>query len=323
MRDFELNDCHNEAFDIANYIENFCELDDIVVVGFINRFPYIKISSERPFEVYKGKYKDIDIAEIINNNIPVDERAAHYCKRLEEELLKHFEEQSKNLIDELLDSLKRMMQDDRLSPFDIDKVGRIIDAFKERDFTSLILGRYYYQRRTIVLYKQNIIDTAIDNDVYSNMKRVLTHEMFHAIHHYLFDGAKQVRSKFGKKDYGSVVKEGLARLVEYNYCKDELSTKIGTKYCAELEESWDSHFFEVYPYSAAKYLEEYTSSHLVKASLIHRLLADSKPDFINAYHDIVYLYKLSEGFDKTLENDKNKSFKGYYRHYISDDKKDT
>lgn len=321
MKDFELNDCNYEAVDIVNYIGNYCELDDITIDGFMNRFPHIEISNEKPFKVYKGKYKDEDIVEIIKENIPEDERAAHYCKRLEEELSKRFEEQSKNLIDELLDSLKRMMKDERLSPFDIDKVRRIIDAFKERDFVSLILGRYYHQKRMVVLYKQNIIDTAIDNDIYSNMKRVLAHEMFHAIHHYLFDGAKQVRSKFGKNGHGSIVKEGLARLIEYNYCKDTLNTKLAAKYCSELEESWNNHFFEAYPYSAAKYLEEYTSSHLEKASLIHRLLADSKPDFIDAYHDIIYLYKLSEGFDKVLESDKYKSYKGYYRHYISADKK--
>lgn len=318
MKNFDSDDCNRELDSIVDYIASYCDFDYSTIDSFRNRLPYIDISDDRPFDFYKGKYRDKDIVKIIERNIPVDERAANYCKRLAEELLKPTKEQCKNLIDELIDALKRMLKDERFSPFDVDKVKRIIDAFKERDFVSLILGRYYHQRRMIVLYRQNIIDTAKNNDVYNNMLRVLTHEMFHAIHHFVFDGAKQFLSKFGKKGYGSVVKEGLARLVEYNYCKDELNGE----YCQELEDSWNNHFFEVYPYSAAKYLEEYTSNRIDKAALIHRLLTDSKPDFINAYHDIVYLYKLSEGFDKTLENDKYRSFRGHYSHFISQNKKE-
>lgn len=321
MNNFKLIDCINETTGIVEYIAKFCEFDDITIDHFKGRFPNIVISNEKPFETYKGRYNDIDIIKIIEENIPEDKKAANHSKKLKEELFKPIEKQNEKLIYELLDTLKKLLKDGQFQPFDVDKVKRIIDVFKERYVISIVLGRYYHQRRTIVLYKQNIIDTAINKDIYSNMKRVLTHEMFHAIHHFLFDGAKQVRSKFGKNGYGSIVKEGLARLIEYNYCKDTLNTKLATKYCDELEKSWNNNFFEVYPYSAAKYLEEYSSLRNEKVALIHRLITDSKPDFINAYQDIVYLYKLNEGFDKILDNDKSISYRGYYKHYISLDKK--
>lgn len=303
---FKETDCEIEIPNIQKYIFDIC--NDYRGITYFPK--HIIISDEERFRYYAGKYTDVDVVNIIDQTDVFDARANDGLKAIKRELSNSPKERNYGTIQEWIEALKRMLDNEELSPFDKDKIKRVIDAFENREFTDVILGEYRPTSRTIVLYRKPIIDTAKNGDVISNMKRVLVHEMFHAYHHLVFDGGKPMFTSFKKGGYGDVAKESLARFVEYNYCKDELNGY----YCRELEYSWNTRFFENYPYSGAKYLEKTTSTRREQQALIQRLLADGRPDLIGAYHDIVYLYKQTSGFDSILANDirnignSNKSF---------------
>ena len=303
MFDFDLNDCKRETIEIVNYIKEFCGDDRN---PFFENKPKIKLSDEIKTKTYKGKYKDSQVIDIIDNIVIKNKQAKDYIEKIKKELLLPVSERHSWFYREIICNLKRMingeMECEKLSPFDKEKIKRIIDAYENRDHTDIILGEYNHKSRTIILYRQAIINNTLKNsDVIENMKRVLIHEMFHAYHHYYLDGLKTKGTVFARSGYGrSVARESLARFVEYAYCKDVL----GEKYCNEIEDSWDERFFEYYPYSGAKYLtyglkcEDLKREEVKRFNrlLINKLLSDGKQDLIDTYHDIVYLYKYKEFF---------------------------
>jgi len=133
-------------------------------------------------------------------------------------------------IKDLLDKLKKILKPIRVAP-----INNLLGVFYPRDYR-------------IELSKPNIeswISTGIDFN--EKLLDVYSHELFHAFHF------KYVTSLSYWVSIDKIVKESLARYIEFRYCMKYIGTP--EVICNHMQ-SWNNNDMYDFPYSGAKYLNK-------------------------------------------------------------------
>ncbi len=140
-----------------------------------------------------------------------------------------------------------------LFPYDGSEIlERIREIASAVQFPQWVLGKYFPDRREIVLYTNNILCTREKKTVEQAFEEVFAHELFHAYHYfYLHNQNNEVKDAdiLSRTDQTrKVVLESLAAYYENAYCEEY---NIPT----DLWNVWCDNRPAIYPYAGAKYIQ--------------------------------------------------------------------
>ena len=196
-----------------------------------------------------GMLRNIDLQDHNGDNSPIIsnkilEEIKNILKKIED-----LENQLKDIptnIKDLIEKIKRMLQ-----PISVKPMGDVLGVFYPRDFK-------------IELSRNNINDWISQSiDFEKKLLNVYSHELFHAFH-FLY-----VTSISYWRKIQSIVKESLARYIEFRYCMKFIG--VPEIICDHME-SWNSNDMFDFPYSGAKYLNrvENLCESIFKSSLLNK-----------------------------------------------------
>ena len=164
-------------------------------------------------------------------------------------------------------------------PYDVIRA-ELDELFGKVYFKARILGEYYHQSKTIVLYAKSIECTDIyGRNETQNFELTFIHELFHAYHYRNNDS-----EIISRHDYTStVVKESLAAAFEWGYCvKNTISGDL------DLRRVWQKHSVLAYPYSGAQALTD-QHKRVLKATEFCDIFKESPSDMDKALRDLLPL----------------------------------
>ena len=176
------------------------------------------------------------------------------------------------------------------------KTGALCRDLNRAPVSSILLGSYYWQKNSIVLYVKSIYDAAKKNNFSTDhlLLSVLSHEVFHMLHYSLM----WIMRKNIPEDYEwTVVAESFASYEEYVFAKETFADK---ELCRYLKDSWNLSDLSHWPYAGAGMINRVMhgpgSPADVFDELDGRTIIDSLYDHKGIYEKINALKMVEEAF---------------------------
>ena len=265
--------------------------------NFSNADISIKFSNEEKTKIY-GTMSLNEVKAEIERKWKLNERAKKILERIKDVDTYYNEEIASPLAEEIHCA-------NREYPYDVIRA-ELDELFGKVYFKARILGEYYHQSKTIVLYAKSIECTGIPGrNVVQSFEVTFIHELFHA-YHYRNNGSEII----SRHDYtNTVVKESLAAAFEWGYCvKNTISGDL------DLRRVWEKHSVLAYPYSGAQALTD-QHKRVLKATEFCDIFKESLLDMDKALRDMLPLVDfyniknlivsdIRKAFDSVMKMDK-------------------
>ena len=187
-----------------------------------------------------------------NENTPfLIENGIHYISRNYRNNINEIESNIKAIMDkikEMLESHNWPIETRKLIEYILNI---IFPKIISRKRISSVLGTFTASKFLITLYEKAIKEWLPNVELDKKMLNVYSHELFHAYHYVHMQG----QGKWAYDDESRIVKESLARYIEYKFGMFNIHE---TTITSDLIRMWNNYDMFDFPYAGAKFVEHFS-----------------------------------------------------------------